>query len=101
GIPPFRLGRKLRRYEADGGGRPMRLIDSIEPAGEAERVCIKVEAADSLYVTDDFLVTHNTLNEAFIILDEAQNTTPAQMKMFLSRLGCGTPRFHTADVTAE
>ena len=44
-------------------------------------------AADSLYVTDDFLVTHNTLNDSFVILDEAQNTTPEQMKMFLTRLG--------------
>ena len=31
-----------------------------------------------------------TLNDAFIILDEAQNTTIAQMKMFLTRLGVGT-----------
>jgi phosphate starvation-inducible protein PhoH and related proteins len=35
---------------------------SIEPDGEAETVCIQVATADSLYVTDDFLVTH-TLNE--------------------------------------
>ena len=42
----------------------MRFIDSIEPAGEAETVCIQVAAADSLYVTDDFLVTHNTLNDS-------------------------------------
>ena len=77
----------------------MRFIDSIEPAGEEETVCIKVAAADSLYVTDDFLVTHNTLNEAFIILDEAQNTTPQQMKMFLTRLGFGSQAVVTGDVT--
>ena len=65
----------------------MRFVDSIEPEGEAECVCIQVAAPDSLYVTDDFLVTHNTLNDSFIILDEAQNTTPEQMKMFLTRLG--------------
>ena len=68
----------------------MRFIDSIEPVGEQETVCIQVAAADSLYVTDDFLVTHNTLNDAFIILDEAQNTTPEQMKMFLTRMGFGS-----------
>ena len=38
-----------------GGGRPMRFIESIEPAGEMETVCIQVAAADSLYVTDDFI----------------------------------------------
>jgi phosphate starvation-inducible PhoH-like protein len=31
-----------------------------------------------------------TLNHAFVILDEAQNTTPEQMKMFLTRIGFGT-----------
>jgi phosphate starvation-inducible PhoH-like protein len=40
-----------------------------------------------------------TLNEAFIILDEAQNTTPEQMKMFLTRLGFGSRAVVTGDVT--
>ncbi len=98
-IQPFRLQRKLERYVADGGGRPMRFIDAIEPAGETETVCIQVAAADSLYVTDDFLVTHNTLNDSFIILDEAQNTSPEQMKMFLTRLGFNSRMVVTGDVT--
>ncbi len=77
----------------------MRFIDAIEPAGDAETVCIQVAATDSLYVTEDFLVTHNTLNDSFIILDEAQNTTPEQMKMFLTRLGFGSKVVVTGDVT--
>ena len=40
-----------------------------------------------------------TLNDAFVILDEAQNTTPAQMKMFLTRLGFGTKIVVTGDVS--
>ncbi len=40
-----------------------------------------------------------TLNEAFIILDEAQNTTPPQMKMFLTRLGYGSQAVVTGDIT--
>jgi phosphate starvation-inducible PhoH-like protein len=40
-----------------------------------------------------------TLNDAFIILDEAQNTTPEQMKMFLTRLGFGSKAVVTGDVT--
>ena len=40
-----------------------------------------------------------TLNDAFIILDEAQNTTPEQMKMFLTRLGFGSKMVITGDVT--
>jgi len=40
-----------------------------------------------------------TLNHAFIILDEAQNTTPEQMKMFLPRIGFGAKAVVTGDVT--
>ena len=40
-----------------------------------------------------------TLNQSFIILDEAQNTTPEQMKMFLTRVGFGTKAVITGDVT--
>ena len=57
GIEPFRLQRKVAKYHEFGAGRPMRFVDGIEPAGVAETVCIQVAAADSLYVTDDFLVT--------------------------------------------
>lgn len=77
----------------------MRFIESIEPAGTEDCVCIQVAAEDSLYVTDDFLLTHNTLNDSFIILDEAQNTSPEQMKMFLTRLGFGSKIVVTGDVT--
>ncbi|MFI1535986.1 PhoH family protein [Streptomyces anandii] len=100
GIEPFRLARKHDKYHAaGGGGRPMRFIDSIEPAGREECVCIQVAAEDSLYVTQDHLLTHNTLNDAFIILDEAQNTSPEQMKMFLTRLGFDSKIVITGDVT--
>jgi len=100
GVEPFRLKRKLEKYHAaGGGGRPMRFIDSIERAGRAEMVCIQVAAADSLYVTEDYLLTHNTLNDAFIILDEAQNTSAEQMKMFLTRLGFGSKVVVTGDTT--
>jgi phosphate starvation-inducible PhoH-like protein len=40
-----------------------------------------------------------SLNDSFIILDEAQNTTPEQMKMFLTRLGFGSKIVVTGDVT--
>ncbi len=40
-----------------------------------------------------------TLNHSFVILDEAQNTTPEQMKMFLTRIGFGSKAVITGDVT--
>jgi phosphate starvation-inducible PhoH-like protein len=99
GLAPFRLARKRERYEATPATRPMRYVHEITHVGEMETVCIQVAAEDSLYVTDDFIVTHNTLNDAFIILDEAQNTSPEQMKMFLTRLGFGSKMVVTGDVT--
>ena len=42
-----------------------------------------------------------TLDNAFIILDEAQNTTPAQMKMFLTRIGFGSKVIVTGDLTQK
>ncbi|NLJ55139.1 MAG: phosphate starvation-inducible protein PhoH, partial [Intrasporangiaceae bacterium] len=99
GLFPFGLSRKRAAYDLTGGGRPQRYITSIEPDGEADTMCIQVAAEDSLYVTEDFLLTHNTLNDAFIILDEAQNTSPEQMKMFLTRLGFGSKMVVTGDIT--
>lgn len=98
-IKPFRLKRKAEIYEKFGCGRPMRYIKNIELMGEEETQCISVAALDSLYVTDDFILTHNTLNNAFIILDEAQNTTGEQMKMFLTRIGFGSRVVVTGDIT--
>jgi phosphate starvation-inducible PhoH-like protein len=99
GIEPFRLTRKAAVYQAHGGGRPMRFIKNIEPIGVEETQCISVAAPDALYVTDGFILTHNTLADAFIILDEAQNTTSEQMKMFLTRIGFGSKAVITGDVT--
>ncbi|MGA2927493.1 MAG: PhoH family protein, partial [Solirubrobacteraceae bacterium] len=99
GIEPFRVARKRALYNRDDRTRPTRFVTAIEPAGDADCVCIQVAAADSLYVTDDFLVTHNTLNDSFIILDEAQNTSPEQMKMFLTRLGFNSRMVVTGDIT--
>lgn len=98
-IAPFRLNRKAEIYNEFGGGRPMRFIKNIEFVGEMETQCIKVDAEDSLYLTDDFILTHNTLADAFIILDEAQNTTSEQMKMFLTRIGFGSKAVVTGDKT--
>ncbi|GAB2912037.1 hypothetical protein GCM10027203_09330 [Nonomuraea fastidiosa] len=99
GVEPFRRAGKAAAYHAHGGVRPERRIERIEPSGTAECVCIQVAAEDSLYVTEGFLLTHNTLNDAFIILDEAQNSSAEQMKMFLTRLGFNSKIVVTGDVT--
>ncbi len=98
-VPPFRLGRKRDAYDSVPVGRPMRYVEAIEPDGTEETVCISVSAADSLYVTDDFVLTHNTLNNSVIIMDEAQNATVPQTKMFLTRMGNNSRVVVTGDLT--
>lgn len=61
----FCLSRKKERCR-DYRGLPMmrtsRYVTSIEPEGEAEAVCITVDNPNSLYITDDFIVTHNSIS---------------------------------------
>jgi phosphate starvation-inducible PhoH-like protein len=59
----------------------------------------KLMAAGTIEVAPLAFMRGRTLQDAFIILDEAQNTTPEQMKMFLTRLGFGSKIVVTGDVT--
>jgi phosphate starvation-inducible PhoH-like protein len=59
----------------------------------------KLMSAGTIEVAPLAYMRGRTLNDAFIILDEAQNTTPEQMKMFLTRLGFGSKMVVTGDVT--
>ena len=60
-IQPFWLCRKADCYIVPTKYQPTRAITCVESVGEAECICITVEAANQLYVTDDYIVTHNTL----------------------------------------
>jgi len=70
------------------------LYDMVEPEG-AQRMLERstVEVAPLAFMRG------RTLNRSFIICDEAQNTTPEQMKMFLTRIGFGSKAVITGDVT--
>lgn len=59
----------------------------------------KLMAAGTVEVAPLAYMRGRTLDDAFVILDEAQNTTPEQMKMFLTRLGFGSTMVVTGDVT--
>ena len=74
------------------------LYDALHDMVDPETIP-KLMAAGTIEVAPLAYLRGRTLNDAFIILDEAQNTTPEQMKMFLTRLGFGSKIVVTGDVT--
>lgn len=66
-VEPFRLKRKLDCYVPKSKYQPTRLIKSIEYIGSDKATCISVKALDSLYVTKNCIVTHNTLSSLLAI----------------------------------
>jgi hypothetical protein len=70
GILPFSLSRKANAYRGRNKYPPTRAIESIEFVGRKQAQCIRVDTFDHLYVTDDCIVTHNTI-EAIMTVCEA------------------------------
>ena len=60
---------------------------------------VKLMATGGIEVAPLAYMRGRTLNDSFVVLDEAQNTTPEQMKMFLTRLGFGSKMVVTGDIT--
>jgi phosphate starvation-inducible protein PhoH and related proteins len=74
------------------------LYDALYDMLERDHV-LRLMARDHIEIAPLAFMRGRTLNDAFIILDEAQNTTPEQMKMFLTRLGFNSKAVITGDVT--
>lgn len=74
------------------------LYDALHEMMDPETIQ-RLMAAGTIEVAPLAYMRGRTLNDAFIILDEAQNTTPQQMKMFLTRLGFGSRIVVTGDIT--
>lgn len=68
-INPFRLERKKTQVVSKTKYKPARYIESITEVGETDCQCIMVDNDSHLYITDDFIVTHNTLLSLAISLD--------------------------------
>src|ERR687895_132141 len=77
---------------------PAPLFDALHDMMEAEKVAAHLEKG-VIEVAPLAFMRGRTLNDSFVILDEAQNTTPEQMKMFLTRLGYNSKAVITGDVT--
>jgi phosphate starvation-inducible PhoH-like protein len=91
GYLPGTLSEKIDPYL-----RP--LYDALHDMLDPETIP-KLLTAGTIEVAPLAYMRGRTLNDAFIILDEAQNTSPEQMKMFLTRLGFGSRMVVTGDVT--
>jgi len=91
GFLPGTLNEKIDPYL-----RP--LYDALHDMLDPESIP-RLMAAGTIEVAPLAYMRGRTLNDAFIILDEAQNTTPEQMKMFLTRLGFGSKIVVTGDIT--
>ena len=91
GFLPGDLAQKIDPYL-----RP--LYDALYEMLGFERVARLIER-DIIEVAPLAYMRGRTLNEAFVIMDEAQNATVAQMKMFLTRLGFGSTAVVTGDIT--
>jgi phosphate starvation-inducible PhoH-like protein len=74
------------------------LYDALNDLMGPDRVARALEKG-GLEIAPLAFMRGRTLNNAFVILDEAQNTTPEQMKMFLTRIGFGTKAVVTGDVS--
>ncbi|MEY2634341.1 MAG: hypothetical protein RIS75_281 [Actinomycetota bacterium] len=91
GFLPGTLSEKIDPYL-----RP--LYDALHDMIEPEKIP-KLMTSGTIEVAPLAYMRGRTLNDAFVILDEAQNTTPEQMKMFLTRLGFGSTMVVTGDTT--
>jgi phosphate starvation-inducible PhoH-like protein len=91
GFLPGDLAEKVNPYL-----RP--LYDALHDMVDFDRAHKLVERG-TIEVAPLAFMRGRTLNDSFVILDEAQNTTPEQMKMFLTRLGYGSKAVITGDVT--
>jgi phosphate starvation-inducible PhoH-like protein len=91
GYLPGTLTEKINPYL-----RP--LYDALYDMLETERAARLIEQG-TIEIAPLAFMRGRTLNESFIILDEAQNTTSEQMKMFLTRLGFGSKAVITGDIT--
>jgi len=74
------------------------LYDALHDMVDVESIP-RLLASSTIEVAPLGYMRGRTLNDAFIVLDEAQNTSPEQMKMFLTRLGFGSKMVVTGDVT--
>ncbi|MFV0320611.1 MAG: PhoH family protein [Microbacterium sp.] len=74
------------------------LYDALNEMMDPE-ILPKLIATGTIEVAPLAYMRGRTLNDSFVVLDEAQNTTPEQLKMFLTRLGFGTKMVVTGDIT--
>jgi len=102
-VPPLRVSTRLRREAEsvlrEGETLSAFMLASLTRGIESRKAETAFIERGTVEVAPLAFMRGRTLNDSFIILDEAQNTTEEQMKMFLTRLGYGSKAVVTGDVT--
>src|SRR5213592_17311 len=96
--PAVEAGEKLGFLPGDLQEKVNPYLRPLYDALDTERVARYIERG-TIEIAPIAFMRGRTLNDSFVILDEAQNTTTEQMKMFLTRLGFGSKAVITGDVT--
>src|SRR5258705_4116406 len=90
--------RCLSDWSSDVCSSDLPLFDALHDMLDPEKVAQHIDRG-VIEIAPLAFMRGRTLNDSFVILDEAQNTTPEQMKMFLTRLGFGSRMVVTGDIT--
>ena len=89
-VKPFRLSRKLKAWAAKNHNDPIRRIISVTPHAVEEALCITLDSKDGLYITDDFIVTHNSslceLRLAVVHGESALRNSPHDLRDWYSSI---------------
>jgi len=95
--PVATLARVLEELDSDDAAD---VVDDLDKRKRAQVLAAMPEVdRAAIEIAPLAFMRGRTLNQSFVILDEAQNTTPEQMKMFLTRIGFGSKAVVTGDVT--
>jgi phosphate starvation-inducible PhoH-like protein len=96
-LNPFKLSTKLQRFI--NPKNVYRCICDVEYIGKKQAQCISVSSPSHLYLTDNYIVTHNTFTNSYVLVDEAQNATMKQTELMIGRLGKNSKMVFCGDMS--
>lgn len=100
-VSPFSLPRKLDRYNRGKDRKKIRRIVAVIPKGKTPCQCIRVNSERGLYITDDYVVTHNTMFAMMILAEAANNPSFDKHRLIYDGPEFGAKNLDIADFFGE